>query len=116
MLSDEKLIRLMKGGESDHVEFTGAANDLDKFRQAICAFANDLSGNKRPGILFIGIDDKGKCANLPIDDALLSQLGGLRREGKIHCRGHEKPGIHGALRDGHTIGTSGTGSKRQSTA
>lgn len=83
MLSDEKLIRLIEGGESDHVEFTGAANDQDKFRQAICAFANDLSGNERPGILFIGIDDKGKCANLPIDDALLSQLGGLRSDGKI---------------------------------
>lgn len=83
MLSDEELIRLIKGGESDHVEFTGAANDLDKFRKAICAFANDLSGNERPGILFIGIDDKGTCANLPIDDALLSQLGGLRSDGKI---------------------------------
>lgn len=83
MLSDEKLIRLIEGGESDHVEFTGAANDPDKFRQAICAFANDLSGNERPGILFIGIDDKGKCANLSIDDALLSQLGGLRSDGKI---------------------------------
>ena len=83
MLSDEKLVRLIEGGESDHVEFTGAANDLDKFRKAICAFANDLSGNERPGILFIGIDDKGKCANLSIDDALLSQLGGLRRDGKI---------------------------------
>ena len=83
MLSDEKLIRLIEGGESDHVEFTGAANDLDKFRKAICAFANDLSGNKRPGIFFIGIDDKGKCANLSIDDALLSRLGGLRSDGKI---------------------------------
>lgn len=83
MLSDEKLVRLIEGGESDHVEFTGAANDLDKFRKAICAFANDLSGNERPGILFIGIDDKGKCANLSIDDALLSQLGGLRSDGKI---------------------------------
>ncbi len=83
MLSDEELIRLIEGGESDRVEFTVATNDLDKFRKAICAFANDLPGSERPGILFIGIDDKGKCANLPIDDALLSQLGGLRSDGKI---------------------------------
>ena len=83
MLNNEELIRLIEGGESDGVEFTTATNDLDKFRKAICAFANDLSGNGRPGILFIGIDDKGKCANLSIDDALLSQLGGLRSEGKI---------------------------------
>ena len=83
MLSDEELIRLIEGGESDRVEFTVATNDLDKFRKAICAFANDLPGNERPGILFIGIDNKGKRANLPIDDALLSQLGGLRSDGKI---------------------------------
>ena len=83
MLSDEELIRLIEGGESDRVEFTVATNDLDKFRKAICAFANDLPGSERPGILFIGIDNKGRCANLHIDDALLSQLGGLRSDGKI---------------------------------
>ena len=83
MLSDEELIHLIEGGESDRVEFTVATNDLDKFRKAICAFANDLPGSERPGILFIGIDNKGRCANLHIDDALLSQLGGLRSDGKI---------------------------------
>ena len=83
MLSDEKLIRLIEGGESDHVEFTGAANDLDKLREAICAFANDLPGHKQPGVLFVGLEDDGRCANLSIDDALLQKLGGLRSEGKI---------------------------------
>ena len=83
MLSDEKLIRLIEGGESDHVEFTGAANDLDKLREAICAFANDLPGHKQPGVLFVGLEDDGRCANLSIDDALLQKLGGLRSDGKI---------------------------------
>ena len=83
MLSDEELIRLIEGGESDRIEFTAAANDLDKLREAICAFANDLPGNKRPGLLFVGLEDDRRCANVTVDDALLQRLGGLRGDGKI---------------------------------
>ena len=83
MLSDEELIRLIERGESDGVEFTVATNDLDKLREAICAFANDLPGHKQPGVLFVGLEDDGHCANLSIDDALLQKFGGLRSDGKI---------------------------------
>ena len=83
MLNDEELIRLIEGGESDRVEFTIAANDRDTLRKAICAFANDLPGHKQPGVLFVGLEDDGRCADLSIDDALLQKLGGLRRDGKI---------------------------------
>ncbi|MDD9802994.1 MAG: putative DNA binding domain-containing protein [Deltaproteobacteria bacterium] len=83
MLSDAELIRLIKGGESDRVEFTTSTNDLDKFRVAMCAFANDLPNHKKPGVLFIGLDDHGNCANLRIDDTLLQKLGGLRADGNI---------------------------------
>ena len=83
MLSDEELIRLIERGESDGVECTVATNDLDKLRKALCAFANDLPGHKQPGVLFVGLEDDGRCANLSIDDALLQKLGGLRSDGKI---------------------------------
>ena len=83
MLSDEELIRLIEGGESDRVEFTATVNDLDKLRQAICAFANDLPRYEKPGILFVGLEDDGRCANVTVDDALLQRLGGLRGDGKI---------------------------------
>ena len=83
MLSDNELINLMEAGESDRVEFTASVGDLDKFREAICAFANDLPNHKKPGVLFIGIDDKGNCADALIDDGLLSKLGGLRNDGKM---------------------------------
>lgn len=83
MLSDPELIRLIEGGESDRVEFTRAINDMDKLRKAICAFANDLPNHKQPGVLFIGLDDDGSCANLQIDDVLMQKLGGLARDGKI---------------------------------
>ena len=84
MLSDNELIDLMKAGESDRVEFTTSVRDLDKFREAICAFANDLPNHKKPGVLFIGIDDDGNCAEVPIDAGLLAQLGGLSKDGKMH--------------------------------
>ena len=83
MLTDDELTRVLNNGESDCVEFTESTNDLDKFREAICAFANDLPDHRTPGLLFIGIRDDGSCAELMIDDGLLRTLGGLRNDGKI---------------------------------
>lgn len=84
MLSDTELIELIEGGESDRVEFTSSTRDLDKIREAICAFANDLPDHRAPGVMFIGLHDDGRCAALTIDDKLLQTLGGLRGDGKIH--------------------------------
>ena len=83
MLGDTELIERIESGESDRVEFTASTTDLDKFRQSICAFANDLPGNGEPGLLFIGLEDDGRCAGSTIDDGLLKTLGGLRTDGKI---------------------------------
>ena len=83
MLGDAELLRRIESGESDRVEFTVSTVDLDKFRQAICAFANDLPGNGEPGLLFIGLEDDGRCAGSTIDDELLRTLCGLRADGKI---------------------------------
>jgi len=82
MLSDAELIRLIEGGESDRVEFTAATRDMDKLRQAICAFANDLPNHNQPGVLFVGLNDDGGCAELPVDDDLLQRFGELRGDGK----------------------------------
>ena len=83
MLSDAELTELLKGGESDRVEFTESAGDPDKIRKAACALANDLPGNKQPGVVFVGVKDDGGCAELNIDDPLLLKLSGLRDDGKI---------------------------------
>ena len=83
MLIDDELTRVLNNGESDCVEFTESTNDLDKFRKAICAFANDLPAHQKPGLIFIGVRDNGSCAHLTIDDGLLQTLGGLRNDGKI---------------------------------
>ena len=49
MLDDAELLDRIEGGEGDRVEFTASTTDLDKFRQAICAFANDLPATGSPG-------------------------------------------------------------------
>ena len=83
MLTEAELLEITRAGESDRVEFTGAAKDMDKVRQAICAFANDLPNHKKPGFCFIGLDDDGKRSGLNIDDELLVRLGHLRNDGKM---------------------------------
>jgi ATP-dependent DNA helicase RecG len=50
---------------------------------AICAFANDLPGHGKPGVVFVGVRDDGSPANLRVTDELLLSLGQLRDDGKI---------------------------------
>ena len=83
MPSNQELTNILKNGENDRIEFTEATNDMDKIRQAICAFANDLPAYGMPGFIFIGIRDDGSCADLTITDKLLQKLGGFRNDGKI---------------------------------
>ncbi len=84
MLTDDELETLLADGESDRVEFKeGINHNLDRIRQAICAFANDLPDHRMPGVVFVGVRDDGSCAELTVDDALLKRLAGLRDEGKI---------------------------------
>ena len=82
MLTDDELTAVIEGGESDRVEFKETAGSLDKIREAICAFANDLPGHGEPGLVFVGIKDDGNGAGLAITDETLQTLGGLRSDGK----------------------------------
>ncbi|MCC7281444.1 MAG: putative DNA binding domain-containing protein [Acetobacteraceae bacterium] len=84
-LSDEELANLISAGESERVEFKQSlrGNAPQGIREAICAFANDLAGNRLPGIVAVGVSDDGTPSNLPIDDALLRQLADMRSDGNI---------------------------------
>jgi ATP-dependent DNA helicase RecG len=53
----------------------------DRIREAICAFANDMPNHKLPGIVFVGANNDGSCANLPITDQLLLTLSDMRSDG-----------------------------------
>jgi ATP-dependent DNA helicase RecG len=82
-MDDQELAILLEDLESDRIERKSSTSDGKKIRQAICAFANDLANHQKPGVLFVGVNDDGSCANLAIDDALLLNLAGIRSEGKI---------------------------------
>jgi ATP-dependent DNA helicase RecG len=82
MLSDAELEMLLDE-ESDRVERKRSAADPDKIHETICAFANDLPGYGKPGLLFIGIDQDGTCAGLKVDDESLLQLSRMRDDGTI---------------------------------
>jgi ATP-dependent DNA helicase RecG len=54
----------------------------EKSRQAVCAFANDLPNHRKPGVLFVGVDDNGTPTGLPIEDELLRTLADIKTDGK----------------------------------
>jgi ATP-dependent DNA helicase RecG len=57
--------------------------DRDRIRQAICAYANDLPNYGLPGVIFVGQNDDGTCANTDITDALLLTLSQMKDDGRI---------------------------------
>ena len=83
MLTKDELIHLMIDLESETVERTRAFDKADKMGQAICAFANDLSGRNKPGYLLLGVNNDGSLSGKRIDDQHLTALGGLKTEGNL---------------------------------
>ena len=82
-LEDAELARLIEGGEGSRVEFKekfeGSAPE--EIREAICAFANDLSGTQEPGIVVVGLRDD--LTPVKVADATLLALSSIRGEGNI---------------------------------
>lgn len=84
-LTDDELLQLLDSHESDRVERKRAwSGDVpEKARQAVCAFANDLPGHGKPGLLFVGVDDDGTPSNVIVTDQLLQTLSDIKTDGKI---------------------------------
>lgn len=85
MFTDDELDRMRWDLESDRVERKESVDPefMDRIRQAVCAFANDLPGHDAPGVLFIGLRDDGRCAGLAVSDELLRTLAAVRGDGRI---------------------------------
>ncbi len=84
-LSDDELVALLDDLESDRIErkrsWTGTAPE--NAREAVCAFANDLPGHGKPGIIFVGAEDDGQPVGLTVSDQLLLTLADIKSDGRI---------------------------------
>ena len=83
MIIEEELRSLLSDLESDRIERTTSTTNTDKFCKAICAFANDMPANNRPGYLIIGAGDNGMIEGIGVTDRLLQQLSDYADSGQI---------------------------------
>lgn len=79
----EELYELLRSDESYRIERTVSTGNMDKFQEAICAFANDLPGSRKKGYLLIGVHDDGSISGLTVDDVLMKKISGIRSDGNI---------------------------------
>jgi ATP-dependent DNA helicase RecG len=82
-MEDPELLDLLHDGESDRVERKASHADTGKIRQAVCAFANDLPGHGKPGVVFVGVNDDGTPSGILLQDELLRQLADMALDGSI---------------------------------
>ncbi len=83
--SDEELGAMLGDLESDWLERKESlkGDAPAKVREAICAFANDLPGRDRAGVIFVGAKDDGNPSGLVVTDELLLQLADMKTDGNI---------------------------------
>ena len=82
-MTTEQLKHLIAAGEADRIEMTRSTSDVDKFREAICSFSNDMAGRGMPGYLIVGIGEKNPAFRLQVTDLLLQQFASYRSDGAI---------------------------------
>lgn len=83
MITKVEISALFKSTETYRIERTVSTGNMDKFCEAICAFANDLPDSRKKGYLLIGCNDDGTLAGLKVDDALLKKISAIRSDGNI---------------------------------
>ena len=81
MITKDEIKELLHSTETYRVERTTSTGDMDKFQEAICAFANDLPNSRKKGYLILGAyDDGGNVGgnvggdNVPSLSPVLSQV------------------------------------------
>jgi ATP-dependent DNA helicase RecG len=82
-MTEEELKVMLTCDESFRIERTVSTSNMDKFQEAICAFANDLPGSRKKGYLLIGVNDDGSLSGLSVGDSLMKKISGIRSDGNI---------------------------------
>ena len=83
MITKNEIQALLHSTETYRVERTVSTGDMDKFQEAICAFANDLPNSRKNGYLIIGAHDNGELSDLKVTDDLLKKIAAIRSNGNI---------------------------------
>ena len=83
MITKDEIQELLHSTETYRVERTASTGNMDKFQEAICAFANDMPNSRKKGYLIIGAYDDGSLSGLKVNDALLKKIAGIRSDGNI---------------------------------
>ncbi len=89
--NDAEIEVLFRTNESDLVERKRSTNLKEEILEAICAFANDLPDHQRAGVIFIGVNDDGTCANQTFSEKTLREVVNWPQRGQnsansVHCR------------------------------
>ena len=82
-MTARELLEIIAIDENYRIELTTSTGDMDKFQEAICAFANDMPGSGKKGYLLIGVRNNGEMDGLKVDDALMKKISGIRSDGNI---------------------------------
>ena len=83
IMTTEELLKIIAIEENYRIELTTSTGNMDKFQEAICAFANDMPGSRKKGYLLIGVRNNGEMDGLKVDDALMKKISGIRSDGNI---------------------------------
>ena len=83
MITRDEIQELLHSTETYRVERTTSTGNMDKFQEAICAFANDLPNSKKKGYLILGAYDDGTLSGLKVTDDLYKKIAGIRSDGNI---------------------------------
>ena len=83
MITKDEIQSLLHSTETYRVERTTSTGNMDKFCEAICAFANDLPDSRKKGYLFLGVYDDGRLSGLKVTDDLLKKIAAIRSDGNI---------------------------------
>lgn len=83
MITKDEIQSLLHSTETYRIERTVSTVNMDKFCEAICAFANDLPDSRKKGYLLIGAYDDGRLSGLKVDDDLLKKIAAIRSDGNL---------------------------------
>lgn len=83
MTSRDELLNLLSSKETYRIEKTVSTTNMDKFCEAICAFANDMPNSQQNGYLLIGVNDDGSLCGLKVTDELMKKISAIRTDGNI---------------------------------